>query len=71
MTTYESACVWVERAPNDMFFTHVPAGRAVIIDGEQFYFDGHPQLVLPVAQIPELLAEGKLRARNGTNGESS
>lgn len=71
MTTYESACPWLERASGDLFFTHVPAGRTVIIVGEQFYFEGHPQLTLPVSQINKLLAAGKLRARNGGNGESS
>jgi hypothetical protein len=71
MTIYESARVWLERPPGELFFCHVPVGRAVVIIGEQFYFENHPQLMLPVAQIPELLAAGKLRARNGTNGESS
>lgn len=69
--TYESARAWVECPPGELFFCHVPPGRTVIIDGEQFYFENHPQLVLPVARIPELLVAGKLRARRHVDGESS
>jgi hypothetical protein len=59
----ESAQAWVERPEGDMWFTHVPVGKKVIISpcGEKFHFDQHPQLKLNTSNIPLYVSEGRIR----------
>ncbi len=62
----ESATAWVQIPDGDMFFTHVPVGRKVVIitGGDEFYFEMHPQLKLRTSDIPQYLSEGRLRVRD-------
>ncbi len=61
----ESATSWLQIPKGDMFFTHVPSGRRVVIvtGGDEFYFEMHPQLKLKTSDIPQYLSEGRIRVR--------
>jgi hypothetical protein len=61
----ESARTWVERPQGSLWFSHVPVGRKVVVSGETFYFEQHPDLVLPTSNIPEYIKNGLIRARDG------